>query len=125
MPPLRSVCAFCKSDAVARPGSEAPVEPELQLLILANNPWWRPEQRLCAACVEAFRESLQEMRRLLPALAKGELPILPTAVRLRASDPFRGRGVTSLARLLGREVAVDEVMDRIARHACAVLGRAC
>lgn len=36
---------------------------------------------------------------------------------------IRGRGVTSLARLLDRDLALDEVMDRIAHHACAVLGR--
>jgi lipoyl(octanoyl) transferase len=36
---------------------------------------------------------------------------------------IRGRGVTSLARLLGRDVDVDEAMDRIAGHARAVLGR--
>ena len=36
---------------------------------------------------------------------------------------IRGRGVTSLARLLGRDVSVDEAMDRIARHACAIFHR--
>jgi lipoyl(octanoyl) transferase len=36
---------------------------------------------------------------------------------------IRGRGVTSLARLLGRDVPVNEAMDHIALHACEVLGR--
>lgn len=35
---------------------------------------------------------------------------------------IRGRGVTSLAHLLGRDVSVDEAMDRIAQYACALLG---
>ena len=34
------------------------------------------------------------MRTLFPSLAQGHAPILPTSVRLRASDPYRGRGVT-------------------------------
>jgi len=33
---------------------------------------------------------------------------------------IQGRGVTSLARELGREVPLDEVMDRIERHAAAI-----
>jgi lipoyl(octanoyl) transferase len=36
---------------------------------------------------------------------------------------IRGRGVTSLERLLGRPVALAEVMDRIAAHFAAVFGR--
>ncbi len=35
---------------------------------------------------------------------------------------IRERGVTSLARLLGRPVAVDETMDRLADHFAAVFG---
>ena len=35
---------------------------------------------------------------------------------------IRGRGVTSLERLLGRPVAIDEVMDRLAFHLAAVFG---
>jgi len=37
---------------------------------------------------------------------------------------IRGRGVTSLERLLGRHVPIDEVVDRLARHFAAVFGRA-
>jgi lipoyl(octanoyl) transferase len=37
---------------------------------------------------------------------------------------IRGRGVTSLARLLGRPVPLDEVMDRLAAHVAAVFERA-
>jgi lipoyl(octanoyl) transferase len=37
---------------------------------------------------------------------------------------IRGRGVTSLERLLGRPVPIDEVMDRLTRHLAAVLERA-
>jgi lipoyl(octanoyl) transferase len=36
---------------------------------------------------------------------------------------IRGRGVTSLERLLGRAVAVDAVTDRLATHLAAVFGR--
>ena len=37
---------------------------------------------------------------------------------------IRGRGVTSLERLLGQAVAIDEVMDRLAAHFAAVFERA-
>ena len=36
---------------------------------------------------------------------------------------IRGRGVTSLERLLGRPVAVAEVMDRLTLHFAAVFER--
>ena len=36
---------------------------------------------------------------------------------------IRGRGVTSLERLLGRPVPIDEVMDRLTRHFAAVFER--
>jgi serine protease AprX len=36
----------------------------------------------------------REVRALFPSLSLGQAPILPTAVRLRASDPYRGRGIT-------------------------------
>ena len=37
---------------------------------------------------------------------------------------IRGRGVTSLERLLGRPVPMGEVMDRLARHFATVYDRA-
>jgi len=37
---------------------------------------------------------------------------------------IRGRGVTSLERLLGRAVALDEVMDRLEARFAEVLERA-
>ena len=36
---------------------------------------------------------------------------------------IRDRGVTSLARLLGREVLLDDVMDRMAAHFATVFDR--
>ena len=88
-------CAFCLRDVgEAGVAPAAPLEPEVQLLVLANNPWWRPEQGLCAECAEVFTEAAAEVKSLFPSLAQGHAPILPTSVRLRASDPYRGRGVT-------------------------------
>jgi serine protease AprX len=88
-------CAFCLRD-VGETGvaPASSLEPEVQLLVLANNPWWRPEDGLCAECADAFTEAAVEVRTLFPSLAQGHAPILPTPVRLRASDPYRGRGVT-------------------------------
>ena len=36
---------------------------------------------------------------------------------------IKGRGVTSLERLLGRSVSVEETMTRLAAHLAAVFGR--
>jgi serine protease AprX len=92
---MAATCAFCLRDLGSDGVPEAaPLSPEVQLLILANNPWWRPEQGLCAGCAASFEEAGRDVKALFPTLTLGHAPILPTAVRLRASDPYRGRGVT-------------------------------
>jgi lipoyl(octanoyl) transferase len=45
------------------------------------------------------------------------------AFRLIVPCGIRDKGVTALERLLGREVAVEAVMDRLTAHLCAVLER--
>jgi serine protease AprX len=92
---MADTCAFCLRDLSTDTSSKpAVLAPEVQLLVLANNPWWRPEEGLCAECASTFEEAAREVRALFPTLATGHAPILPTAVRMRASDPYRGRGVT-------------------------------
>jgi serine protease AprX len=70
------------------------LDPEVVLVILANNPWWRPESGICAACAERFAAAYREVRAHYPAFARGSTPILPTPVRLFASERYTGRGVT-------------------------------
>ena len=88
-------CPFCLQPTGADGGSPAgPLDPELLLLVLANNPWWRPEAGLCGACAASFAAAFAEARAHHPGFARGGVPILPTPVRLGASEAHTGRGVT-------------------------------
>jgi serine protease AprX len=91
---MTASCPFCDQDltqdTALRP---QPLDSELLLVVLANNPWWRPEMSLCAECGGRFTKALQEARRHHPAFARGGAPILPTPVRLFASERYTGRGV--------------------------------
>ena len=88
-------CPFCRqplgADGAPRAGA---LEPELLLLVLANNPWWRPEAGLCRPCADSFAAAFAEARAHHPGFARGGVPILPTPVRLGASEERTGRGVT-------------------------------
>ncbi len=88
-------CPFCLQPTGADGGSPAgPLHPELLLLVLANNPWWRPEAGLCGACAASFAAAFADARAHHPGFARGGVPILPTPVRLGASEAHTGRGVT-------------------------------
>ena len=88
-------CPFCRADL--GPGG-APraghLDPEVLLLVLANNPWWRPEAGLCAQCAAGFATAFAEAQAHHPGFARGGVPILPTPVRLGAPEERTGRGVT-------------------------------
>lgn len=88
-------CPFCQSDigSEGRARAEA-LDPELLLVVIANNPWWGPETGLCEECASSFAEAHEEARSHHPGFARGGVPILPTPIRLRASEEFTGRGVT-------------------------------
>jgi serine protease AprX len=87
-------CAFCRADLGAQ-GSAAPgLEPDVLLVVLANNPWWRVEDGLCPECGRRFAEAVRHAREHYPAFTHAGVPILPTPVRLFASEEFTGRGVT-------------------------------
>src|SRR5215470_3341978 len=90
-----TTCALCLSD-FGREGDlpPTPIDPQLELLLLHNHPWWRPQEPVCPACIGRFEGAARELRAQFPAADQGPGPILPTAVRLGVSDGFRGRGVT-------------------------------
>ena len=92
---MSETCAFCRSDFGPHgvPFAQG-LDPQVQLLILANNPWWHPRDGICRDCATIFTDAAEEVRALFPSLANRATPILPTAVRLRASDAYRGRGIT-------------------------------
>jgi serine protease AprX len=87
-------CALCLSD-LGGDGGARDLDPQVLLLILANNPWWRPgSDGICPDCAQRFSAATEEARAHYPAFDRGTCPILPTPVRLGASDRFTGRGVT-------------------------------
>jgi serine protease AprX len=88
-------CPFCQADldASASPAAEH-LDKELLLLVIANNPWWRPEAGLCSRCADSFTAAYIEARTHHPGFARGGVPILPTPIRLGAPERYTGRGVT-------------------------------
>ncbi len=87
-------CALCLSN-LDGDGGARDLDPQVLLLILANNPWWHPgSDGICRDCAQRFSEAVEEARAHYPAFDRGTCPILPTPVRLGASDKFKGRGVT-------------------------------
>lgn len=112
-------CPFC-GEALGEGGSPRPahVDPELLLIVLANNPWWRPEAGLCAPCAGGFATALAQARALDPGFARGGVPILPTAVRLGAPEGRSGKGVTIAFLDSGFHAHPDLVRphDRILRY---------
>ena len=112
-------CPFCRTDF--GPGGAPRAEhldPEVLLLVLANNPWWRPEAGLCAPCATGFATAFAEARAHHPAFARGGVPILPTPVRLGAPERHTGRGVTIAFLDSGFHAHPDLVRpsDRILRY---------
>src|SRR5262245_14978078 len=93
-PPAPSLtCPICRRD-VPLAGFLTPLalSAEVALLAAANTPGWRPELGLCAACDDRFAAARDYLHAHFPRLDRH--PILPTPVRLGASERFRGRGVT-------------------------------
>jgi serine protease AprX len=123
-------CPFCRLPlldlASPRAGAEGTagvpraehVDPEVLLLVLANNPWWRPEAGLCAPCAAGFATAFAEARAHHPGFARGGVPILPTPVRLFAPEGQTGRGVTIAFLDSGFHAHPDLVRprDRILRY---------
>jgi len=94
------------------------LDPEVLLLVLANNPWWRPEAGLCAPCGAGFASAFAEARAHHPGFARGGVPILPTPVRLFAPEGHTGRGITIAFLDSGFHAHPDLVQprDRILRY---------
>ncbi len=89
------VCPFCRTElGPGRAPRAEHLEPGVLLLVAANNPWWRPDEGLCASCAEGFAAALGEAQAHHPAFARGGVPILPTPLRVGAPEGCAGRGVT-------------------------------
>jgi serine protease AprX len=87
-----AVCGFCQTGLGA--AARGALDPDALHVVLANNPWWRPDDGLCSECAARFSEAFERTRSRYPGFARGALPVLPTPVRLFAHDQLSGRGVT-------------------------------
>jgi len=93
------------------------VEPDLVALAVANTPGWEPRLGMCRDCARRFGIALDALRR--HGVPAGSMPILPTPLRIGASDELRGRGITIAFLDSGFYAHPDlvEPRDRIAAYA--------
>jgi serine protease AprX len=91
----RAVCPICRRDLhsfdILPPSAVG--EPVL-VLAMANNPGWRPETGLCRGCAQRFAGAHERLRLGYPDFDSRDAKILPTGLRLGASNRYTGRGVT-------------------------------
>src|SRR5438552_563754 len=86
-------CPVChRSTAAEERVAATAVAADLVSLVTANTPGWDPRLGLCRDCARRFGSALEALRR--HGVAADAMPILPTPLRIGASDELRGRGVT-------------------------------
>jgi len=110
-------CPTChRSIAAEERVPASAIEADLISLISANTPGWEPRLGLCRDCARRFSSALESLRR--HAVSADAMPILPTPLRIGASDEFRGRGVTIAFLDAGFFAHPDivEPADRIVRY---------
>jgi serine protease AprX len=85
---MTEICSICLA---ARATIDPP--PEIESLVRINLPWLEEHPACCASCARRFRRALSYFR--AAGMRDGSSsPILPTGLRLGASNRYRGRGVT-------------------------------
>lgn len=85
---MSELCPVCLTAPVTlSPG------PDLEELIRINLPWLEGHPRCCSGCARRFRPALSHFH-AEGILDGSESSILPTPLRLGASERYRGRGVT-------------------------------
>jgi serine protease AprX len=104
-------CPLCLQDAAL-----VRLDAETQELVAANVPGHRRGEPVCTECARRFTQARVYFREHM--LREGLPPILPTAVRLGASERYRGRGVTIAFLDAGFHAHPDLVQprDRILRY---------
>ena len=94
------------------------LEPDLVRLVVANTPGWNVSRGLCRGCAGRFRSALEYMRTHEVPVESAGATILPTPLRIGASEEYRGRGVTIAFLDAGFYAHPDlvEPTDRIVRY---------
>lgn len=88
-------CPVCfrdvQSDWVAPPEA---VDDSLRALLAVNTHRWEPGNPICFDCVRRYSRLRDELVTAFPQFALEELKVIPTPMRMDATDTYRGRGVT-------------------------------
>jgi serine protease AprX len=111
-------CPICHRSTAAEERVDTSAIPlDLVSLVTANTPGWEPRHGLCRDCARRFGTAREALRR--HAVPAESMPILPTPLRIGASENFRGRGVTIAFLDSGFYAHPDlvEPRDRIVRYA--------
>src|ERR1051325_221976 len=88
-------CPVCfrdvQADWIAPPEA---VDDSLRALLTVNTHRWEPGNPICFDCVRRYSRLRDELVAAFPQFAQEELKVIPTPMRMDASDAYRGRGVT-------------------------------
>ncbi|HXG93450.1 MAG TPA: S8 family serine peptidase [Blastocatellia bacterium] len=88
-------CPVCRRDVehnrIAPPGA---IDEEIRSLLTVAMHGWEPGKEICIDCLGRYMRLRDELGAAFPELAKQEIKVVPTPMRLDAPDEFRGRGVT-------------------------------
>ena len=87
-----AICAICRKET--DPRSPVEVDESVSRLLAVNARPWEPGKPICGDCLAPFIRVRDQMTATFPQFAHQELKIIPTPVRLDASDERRGRGIT-------------------------------
>jgi serine protease AprX len=87
-----TTCAVCKVEIDDASSTE--IDDSLQHLLAVNSQPWEPGKALCRDCVAPFIGVRDTLAASFPRVALKELKIIPTPMRLDASELRRGADVT-------------------------------
>jgi serine protease AprX len=70
------------------------IEDSIKGLLAVNAAGWEPDKQICSDCIAPFYRVRDRLASTFPGFAQQDIKIIPTPLRLDASDQWRGRGVT-------------------------------
>ncbi|MCI0490122.1 MAG: S8 family serine peptidase [Blastocatellia bacterium] len=90
-----AICAVCLREVERRLIAPRDSVPDsIKSLLTIRTHGWEPGKDICRECLPRFLRVYQELTAAFPQYARQDLKVLPTPMRLGASDRFRGRNVT-------------------------------
>ena len=90
-----AICSVCLREVERRLIATPDAVPDsIKSLLTVRTHGWEPGKDICKDCLPRFLRVYEELAAAFPQYARQDLKVLPTPMRLGASDRFRGRGVT-------------------------------